>query len=416
MSKIFGALLREHRNRCYDSYHHSGQLTQGKIVEELSYLSSEDKLLDVAVYSRWETGKSTIDHTKRAILLGLIKIFVKFDGLNSLDEADHLLETGGYSRLKPEEIEQLNLEGHDDLPSQPHSKKPLLNGIPSLPPLLEPFPVGTGIRDPRQFFGREGMLSEIFRGLRKPQFHNVLVIGRLRSGKSSLLNQITMLANCAPIIKSELRSEQKKFLATHQAQYYCVQINFKSTRLQKEEQILKYLLKKLGLSCPTPYNRDTYFEILEDDIQSPTVILMDELNEALSSPHLDKLFWDDMRYLAEKHSDRLGFIIASHNSPSMLASATVKSSPFWNIFRTEELLPLTHDEAKAMINSSPNPFNTADSSWILEKSQRWPILIATLCNARLRALREGVIDQRWQQQGLKEIASPLYRNLLQSSE
>ena len=69
-------------------------------------------------------------------------------------------------------------------------------------------------------------------------------------------------------------------------------------------------------------------------------------------------------------------------------------------------------QVRALIASSPLPFSSADTDWILTHSQRWPLLLQVLCRARLIALEVGETDHAWQEDGLHQIEP--FRFLLDS--
>jgi hypothetical protein len=110
---------------------------------------------------------------------------------------------------------------------------------------------------------------------------------------------------------------------------------------------------------------------------------------------------------------RLGFVLASHEAPykrAQSADGTPKTSPFFNTFgSTIRLTPLSPKEAKELVSSAPNPFAESDVEWIVDRG-RWPIMLQTLCHARLSALEEGEDGNAWRERGLQEMDQ--YRHLL----
>jgi hypothetical protein len=141
---------------------------------------------------------------------------------------------------------------------------------------------------------------------------------------------------------------------------------------------------------------------------------MDEIGAGLASPELDQHFWWSLRSLGSNFSEgKLGFLLTAHELPALLADEFGKPSPFFNIFgHTLRLGPLTAPAARELIDSSPRPFASADRSWILAQSGRWPALLQILCDSRLRALDEGQTGTYWQAEGLRRIAP--FRYLLET--
>ena len=75
-------------------------------------------------------------------------------------------------------------------------------------------------------------------------------------------------------------------------------------------------------------------DLIIDNWRGPTVILMDELEAALTAPALDDRFWWTFRALANHYTDgQLAFVTTSGQIPMALAHANDLSSPFFNIFQ-----------------------------------------------------------------------------------
>lgn len=99
----FGALLQYHRKRTFDPQR-GGYLTQARLAEFAACGISGTTV------GHWETGERTIKHQDGFILQRLITVLHEYGGLDTLDEANLLLESGLYSRLTPEEVQGVNLE------------------------------------------------------------------------------------------------------------------------------------------------------------------------------------------------------------------------------------------------------------------------------------------------------------------
>jgi hypothetical protein len=118
------------------------------------------------------------------------------------------------------------------------------------------------------------------------------------------------------------------------------------------------------------------------------------------------VFWEGLRALASSAEigGNLAFVLASGQPPHQLAHTSAPSSPFFNIFTSlVELGPLIEPEARALIASSPRPFSAADTDWILEHSQCWPLLVQMLCRERLVTLEIEEPDDAWRERGLRQL-------------
>lgn len=98
----FGAFLKYYRQRTLDPTKKGICLTQARLAE------LADCGISGAMVGHWETGQRTIKHQDRTILCTLIKVLHQYGGIATLSEANELLEKGLYSRLAPEEIQEIN--------------------------------------------------------------------------------------------------------------------------------------------------------------------------------------------------------------------------------------------------------------------------------------------------------------------
>jgi len=168
---------------------------------------------------------------------------------------------------------------------------------------------------------------------------------------------------------------------------------------------LRHLLASLEMPAPNPCNLDTFLDVVSHYLQTPAVILMDEIGAGLASPDVDEPCWWGLRSLAGKYTGgNLAFVLTSHSPPAQLAQDHGKPSPFFNIFHTLELGPFTDVEARELIGSSPQPLDSADVAWVLDQSGRWPCLLQILCQTHLTALEEGQTGDAWREEGLRQIA------------
>ncbi len=255
-------------------------------------------------------------------------------------------------------------------------------------PSTQPFSAGPPISDPKRFFGRKRELKRIDHWLQNRPMSHIAIIGQRRSGKTSLLHH--------------LQHKHPKFR--------WVWVDFQDPRMRQLTSLLPYLIRQFGL----PDNEVETLESFMDAIgthqwQQPIIVLMDELGAGLSAPDLTQEFWWMLRALVNSaETSPLAFIVAAHDSPILLAEEEQKTSPFFNIFSTLTLGPLTKNEANKLIDSSNRRFPDDDRAWILAESQQWPILLQILCEECLYALEGN--DPEWQTTALARIEP--YRYLL----
>jgi hypothetical protein len=164
----------------------------------------------------------------------------------------------------------------------------------------------------------------------------------------------------------------------------------------------------MDMPLPDVCDLSSFIDIVSQNLQKPTLILMDEIGAGLASPELDQQFWWSLRSLGSNFTNgRLGFLLTAHEAPEMLAHVYDKPSPFFNIFgHTLKLGPLSEGGARELVASSPLPFDPADVEWILIQSGRWPALLQILCHTQA--------GDAWREEGLRRIAP--YRHLLELTE
>jgi DNA-binding SARP family transcriptional activator len=254
-----------------------------------------------------------------------------------------------------------------------------------------PFIAGPPITHADGFYGRSREIKRIMNLLGYLPMQNAAVIGPRRSGKTSLLHHL----------KQRPTPENVQWIF----------VDFQDRRMGSLPTLLPYLLENMHLTVPEPCDLETFMDIVSDELEMPTVVLMDEIEVAMQRyTDLDDAFWESLRSLATNQvGGRLAFVLAGAESPSQLATQSGLGSPFFNIFGYVAMLgPLTEVEARDLIAHSPTPFAEDDVAWILEVSGRWPILLQILCRECLLALEEGQQEPAWREEALMQCAPFMY--------
>jgi hypothetical protein len=278
------------------------------------------------------------------------------------------------------------------------SPRPQFSGCPE-------FLVGTPVPDPLCFFGRYHEVKRLLQKLRVPPLQNAAIVGPKRSGKTSLLRHLRDISAVPP---GDLRPEQRVYARQGFESHRWVYADFQDPLLATRAGLLRHLLGGVDAVVDTAHlNLDTFFEVMSDRLDRPTVFLLDEVGVALQkhNDEFDDTFWDAMRSLASSDAGRhLAFVLATHAPPFEIASTNEYASPFFNIIGyTATLGPFTNDEALELVNSSPVPFPPGDVEWIIEQTARWPILLQILCSERLNSLQEGNHTDSWKAAGLAQM-------------
>lgn len=271
--------------------------------------------------------------------------------------------------------------------------------------LPSPFITGNPITDPHYFFGREQELKRIFQLLNRHPLQNVAIIGDKRIGKTSLLHY---LKNITQTPTNRLRIGQKHDWLTTPNRYRWVFVDFQDANLQSQSGLIQHILKSLQIPLPSTCDINYFMQVMPQYLQQPTIILFDEIATVFQhSPELNDRFWESLRSLASNSArGNLAYILATPISPFELAKNYGYSSPFFNIFGyTATLGAFTLAEAKALIDSAPLVFPTADVEWILAQSRCLPLVLQILCRECWLNLEFGAeADEDWRTSALEQIA------------
>ncbi|BAP58143.1 hypothetical protein THII_3846 [Thioploca ingrica] len=329
-------------------------------------------------------------------------------------ERDEVLRCAYHLNLTTAECENLLLAAglvEDD--NEPEPVKLIQSNLPiSLNTWhSSPFVIGPPITEPHQFFGREYILKRIFDVWKYTPLQHIAIVGLKRSGKTSLLHYLRRIIDTPA---EQLRPKQRNNWLS--PGYQWIFVDFQDPRMGYQESLLRHILIELDMPVPEPCDLVSFMEIIDNYLEIPTLILLDEISAGLASPDLDEQFWWGMRSLGSHHAGgKIGFLLTAHQAPEEMILDDNKPSPFFNIFgHVLYLGPLTEPETLSLIASSPIPFAPADIDWIMHQSGQWPALLQILCHARLTALEEGKTDETWKTEALRRM-NP-YRYLLEKNQ
>lgn len=270
------------------------------------------------------------------------------------------------------------------------------------------FVTGSPITHVRQFWGRERELKRIFSGLNRLPLRHMALIGPQRSGKSSLLHYLRQITT-APT--QSCRPDQKRDWLSQPESYRWVFVDFQDARMNSQARLFQHILQSLGITSENDLSLTDFLDRMSNEVRQPTVLLFDEVGIALEQAAFDQHFWWSLRSLITNLTEgRIACIVTSQRPPDQHAKDIGKPSPFFNIFYCLNIGKFQEHEARALIASSPIPFPPDDVEWIINESDCWPLMLQTLCWARLTALELEEADDQWRQDGLQQIAR--YRQLL----
>jgi small subunit ribosomal protein S1 len=211
-----------------------------------------------------------------------------------------------------------------------------------------PYIVGPPVKTQEMFFGRQDIFDYIQRNLVGPYQHNTIVLqGRRRTGKSSILYQIQRRDLLKPCI-TVLIDTQGLGRLTMPLLFY-----------KLSSQVSKALQKSaitISLPLQTEFTQDPFWRFTEflDNVElaiggQKLILMIDEfekIQDEIKLGRLDVDLYDNFRHIIQ-HREDVGFILAG----TMRMEEIVKdyTSPFFN---SSLLLPvsfLREDEAVALI-------------------------------------------------------------------
>lgn len=277
----------------------------------------------------------------------------------------------------------------------------IATSLQSRTPHQHKFIIGPPVGNPAQFFGRENHLTRIFGWWQQPPFGHVALIGPRRSGKTSLLHHLQPISGQG---NAEVRANQKSHWLKDAAYYSWVSINFQDPRMRTLSSLLRHLLAGFNIESPSHCTLEMFMELAtEKTWNTPTLILIDELEAGLAADDLEQSFWWTLRSLTQMTDGYIGIVMASHEQPMKAADAADKTSPFFNIFSTLEIGPLEPLEAVEFIANIDRPFSDKDQQWILEQSGCWPCLLQILCQENYFAIENNIGSNRWRENALRQL-------------
>ena len=278
-----------------------------------------------------------------------------------------------------------------------------MSSMPMNQLLQNPYGSKGMLRDIEMFFGRTDVLRHIYSEIRDSQC--LSLVGSRRIGKSSVLGLSSL-----PELQKRLGYDLTHCLFAF--------IDLEERVQETVEDFLGYIMKQLvaqnqamiSLKAPQTNNADTFRNFL-DEIKSEgchPVLLLDEFDSITMNPRFDYSFFSLLR--AQANAGKVSYITASKESLDKVCHEDIHGSPFFNIFSTRELGPLTQQEAVELITQpsqrAGKPFTAAEVEWILKLGGHHPFFIHRTCYYLFeqKISDESAVD-------LKHVAQQVYAQL-----
>ena len=246
-------------------------------------------------------------------------------------------------------------------------------------PQSAPMPViGLPIIQPYQFFGREKILQQIYLAWNKPVPESIIILGPKRSGKTSLLNYLKQITQAVYLRPKQPKGWPCNWLPK---QFKFAFVDFQDANMFQLETLLKDVLQQLNLTVPENCHLADFSNIVKQECNKPTVILIDNLKRGLTAPTLEEAFWQN--FCALGSCGKLSFVVTC-SEPDQLEQYRDKLFPFLNLFgHILNLGQFTESEARELMAASPKPFTEEEIQALLKESECWPEPLQKLCHKRL---------------------------------
>jgi hypothetical protein len=243
--------------------------------------------------------------------------------------------------------------------------------------LRNPYVNTITVRDQDMFFGRTSLLRRIYAELISKQC--ISLIGPRHIGKSSLLHCLRL---------SELQGEFEQSLQKH----IFVLIDLREYRHKTSEdffetisrRILTQVRDRLELIHEPAVGGDEFSNLLSE-IQEQgfhTVLLMDAFDNVTRNTNFDMEFFSFLR--AQATFGKVSYVTATLAPLYEVCHSSIEESPFFNIFRTRKVEPLTLEEARELALQPSQraglPFTSEEVDWILKLAGRHPFFLQQVCH------------------------------------
>ncbi|HTK08737.1 MAG TPA: hypothetical protein VL485_16325 [Ktedonobacteraceae bacterium] len=241
-----------------------------------------------------------------------------------------------------------------------------------------PYHYYDAVRESSMFFGRQRELQIIYQALMKHQ--SVSLVGARHIGKSTLLQ---FLGNRKIQQHYGFDLQHHIFIMTDWRGY--LQKSREDFFSALYDQVIAQSQDLITFRSHTLSGEDNFRKLLEEIKNNGfhPVLLMDGFDRVTSNIQFDPHFFSFLRSLAGIN-DLLTYVTSTIKPLHKVChSDAVAQSPFFNIFLTCSLGPLTHEEAREMIISpaqqTPYTFLPTEVDWLLKQAGQHPFFLQIAC-------------------------------------
>lgn len=269
--------------------------------------------------------------------------------------------------------------------------------------LTNPYCAVSAVRNPDMFFGRTDLLRRFYSAIANHQ--SVSLVGSRHIGKSSFLKCVQ-----SPEIQRRFEYDLSHYIFVFIDLRQYLQKTFDDFFEELSKLITAQSHGKVDLVSHPTTGTNIFCAIL-DQIKEQglhPVLLIDSFEEITRNKDFDPAFLLFLRSQAEKVS----YVTASITPPSDLPLKGIKGSPFFNIFDTYRLGPLTREEAYELATvpsqATDLPFTEDEATWVLSLAGQHPFFIQRVCYWLFETKRKCSEKGRYQ---LQQVRHQAYHDL-----
>lgn len=255
-----------------------------------------------------------------------------------------------------------------------------------------PYITRSPVKDPGMFYGREEILTRVFRDIARKQVQSRCIIGERRIGKTSLLYQI---------VNSQV---QEKYIESAKS-FVFVHSDVTLFPDAPPETFLGEWAKDIsrisGQAALTEIGYLSFRQLIQDVTETgyKIIFLLDEFEATITNSQLKRGFFEFLRALTQNYD--VSFILFSRTPLQyflrMDEFTSRFSSPFFNTLNISYLKFLKESEARKLIIEPAQKVGmdlTDFTDFILEQGHYHPFLLQQLSSIVFDFKKSSVIDHK----------------------
>lgn len=256
--------------------------------------------------------------------------------------------------------------------------------------MLNPYIHRKMIRDPEKFYGRREEVDFVYQSIASSEPQSISIIGPRRIGKSSILGCL------------EHPAMQERFnVSDYFNRSVFIYLDLLTASAITPEKFFATILRKINLikgfdligsdTAISPDDFEYKIEHLLRNNLDKIIILLDEFDKITANTQFDEGFFSTFRALCNRLN--MALVTASHKPLHELChSDDVRSSPFFNIFKTRILPLMSEDEAMQMVTYPAGKLGLdmdGAVDWVMQIAGRHPFYLNMVATYVFPIIKDG---------------------------